>query len=345
MKNPSKLFKIIVIGPMIALALAGCQTPSGGGSNQFNELNEIINIDINGVKQYISIQSENENNPILLYLHGGPGDAALPLVRKYNKELTKYYTVVIWEQRGAGKSYYVFNPDEKISIDTFVEDAAELSKYLLTRFNQKKIYVIGHSWGSVIGLKLIQKYPELFKQYIGVGQVINMKKSSEIAYIFALEKNIENGNMKIVEKIKKIDYTYSGNDWLDELLFVTGEVVKNKGSLYGETNWNRFILDFLFSKDYSIGDLIKRQKGSLQAIKYFWQELMEIDFEEVKRYRIPIMFIEGKYDKQVSSKIVEEYYDSIETEKRLIIFEKSCHFPQWSENERFNKEIIELLEK
>lgn len=309
------------------------------------DVNEITGININGVKQYVSIQSVNKNNPVLLYLHGGPGDAALPLVRKYNKELTEHFTVAVWEQRGAGKSYYVFDPAGNINIDTFLEDAAEVSRYLLGRFSQKKLYLVAHSWGSVIGLKAILKYPDLFYKYVGVGQVVNMKESSRIAFEFAVEKNRERGNRKVIERLKNIDYTYSGDNWLEDLLFVTGQVVKNKGSLYGKTNWNRFILDFLLSRDYCIGDLIKRQKGSLQAINYLWPELMGINFEDVKKYDIPVIFIEGKYDMQASSVLAEKYYNSIETEKKLILFEKSCHFPQWSESLRFNKEIIRLLKE
>lgn len=149
-------------------------------------INDQIRIPINGVRQYISIRSEQERAPLLLYLHGGPGDTALPLVLKYNRELERSFTVAVWEQRGAGKSYYPFRPDETITIDTFLQDLLELTQYLLDHFHQKKLYLVGHSWGSVLGLRFIQHNPEYVYSYIGCGQVVNMKKSWQIARNFAI---------------------------------------------------------------------------------------------------------------------------------------------------------------
>ena len=100
-------------------------------------INDQIRIPINGVRQYISIRSEQERAPLLLYLHCGPGDTAIPLVLKYNRELEHSFTVAVWEQRGAGKSYYPFRPDETITIDTFLQDLLELTQYLLDHFHQK----------------------------------------------------------------------------------------------------------------------------------------------------------------------------------------------------------------
>lgn len=295
-------------------------------------------IEINGVKQHVSIIAQKENLPLLLYLHGGPGDAALPLVMKYNKELTDNFTLVIWEQRGAGKSYYKFT--KPVTIGDYLGDLHILVKLLLERFNQEKVYIIGHSWGSVLGLSYINLHPEYVRKYIGCGQVVNMRKSSQAAYEFALL----HAEGKALDRLKNIDCTYQSDNWLKDLLFVTGQVVKYKGSLYGRTNYNDLIKPFLFSSYYTISDIIRRQKGSLQSIIFLWQELMEIDFEKQVEYDVPIVFIEGRFDAHVSSDIAKEYYESINSDKEFYWFERSCHFPQWSEKERFNAIIAELAE-
>ena len=292
---------------------------------------------LNGVPQFISIRAEKENAPLLLYLHGGPGDAALPLVMKYNKALEQQFTVVVWEQRGAGKSYYNF--DGPITIDVFLHDLHTLVDHLLSRFHQSSLYLVGHSWGSILGLRFVQAYPELVRTYIGCGQVVNMKKSSKIAYDFALE----HADQKSLERLRGIDCSYRADNWLNDLLFVTRQVVKHKGSLYGRTNYNDLVRPFLFSRYYSLPDLIRRQKGSLQAIQCLWQEVMQTDFEPQTQYGAPIIFIEGRYDYHVPSALAKEYFDRIETEKQFYWFEKSCHFPQWSESERFNKLLCDLL--
>lgn len=300
------------------------------------DIDEQVSLKINGVLQYVSIRAERKNAPLLLYLHGGPGDAALPLVMKYNRELEKIYTVVIWEQRGAGKSYYQFQ--EAVTIDDFLQDLYELTKYLLDRFEQAALYLLGHSWGSVLGLRFIQLHPELVHTYIGCGQVVNMRKSCQEAYDFACR----HAGKKEWKRLQKIDCTYTADSWLKDLLFVTGQVVKHKGSLYGQTNYQKLITPFLGSKYYTISDLIRRQKGSLQAIQYLWQELMQVNFEGQTRYQVPIILIEGRHDSHVSSALAKKYFDTIETKKKFYWFEESCHFPQWSENERFHKVMDQL---
>lgn len=304
-------------------------------------LNEFI--DVNGCKQFLSIRSTGNDKPIMLYLHGGPGDAALPLVAKYNNSLTQYFTVVVWEQRGTGKSYYPFQENEKISISSFLEDIHVISKFLLHKYKQKKLYLVGHSWGSVLGLKFCQLYPEMIQAYIGCGQVVNMQKSSRIACDYAIQKAISCGGTTVVKKLQNIDCSYSSVNWLNDLLFVTRLVVKYKGSLYGHKNYNPFIKDFICSKEYSLMDLIRRQKGSLQSIQHLWLELMTVNFESFTELPVPITLIEGRYDYHVSSELAKEYFDTITTPKNFYWFENSCHFPQWTEHEKFTQVMCALL--
>lgn len=292
-------------------------------------------IEINGCKQFLSIRSDGSDRPILLYLHGGPGDAALPLVSKYNSALTENFTVAIWEQRGTGKSYYPFREHEEITISLFLKDLYAIAEYLLDKYEQKKIYLVGHSWGSVLGLKFCQLHPEMVHAYIGCGQVVNMKKASRLAYEYAIQEAMKDENTKALNKLKSIDCSYSSENWLNDLLFVTGLVVKYKGSLYGHKNYNRFVKDFIFSREYSLTDLIHRQQGSLQSIQRLWQELMSVDFESVTTIPVPVVFVEGRHDYHVSSALAKAYFDTITTPKEFFWFEHSCHFPQWSETEKF----------
>lgn len=159
---------------------------------------------------------------------------------------------------------------------------------------------------------------------------INMKKSCRIAYNFALE----HAGGKALERRRKIDCTYTDKGWLEDLLFVTDRSL-NIRALYGKTNDCKLLTPFLNSKYYSISDLIRRQKGSLQAIQYLWQELMQVNFEGQTKYRVPIVLLGGRHDSHVSSALAKEYFDKMDSPKQFYWFEKSCHFPQWNESQRF----------
>ncbi len=182
-----------------------------------------------------------------------------PLVLKYNQALEKNFTVVVWDQRGAGKSYYPFAEDTSVTIETFLQDLYFLVQYLLERFRQEKLYLWGHSQGSVLGLYFIQRHLEYICTYIGCGQVVNMKKSCRIA----LEYAWNHANSRERYRLENINSTYTGENWLEELLFVTRLVVKYKGSLYGEHSYAKLAWPFLFSGLYSPADLPRHQKGSL----------------------------------------------------------------------------------
>lgn len=298
---------------------------------------------VNGKKQYLSIRSKAPGLPLLLYLHGGPGDAALPLMNKYNSALESKFTVVVWEQRGAGKSYYPFSRDDNLNIQTFVDDIHAIILHPLEQFKQEKVYLLGHSWGSVLGITFIQQYPELVHTYIGCGQVVDMRRGAQHQYEYALMKSKEYGNSKALKRLSKIDISYTGDNWLEDLLFVTRLVVKYKGSLYGKASYNKLVKDFILSPDYGIRDLLNREKGSLQSIKYLWPELMGVSFLDITHFDVPIVLIEGRHDHHVSSALTKEYYNTITTPKSFYWLEKSCHFPQWSEPEQFNNIILSLI--
>lgn len=267
----------------------------------------------------------------------------MPLMLKYNSALESKYTIVIWEQRGAGKSYYPFSPDEAPTIQTFIDDIYALIQYLKKRFQQEKVFLLGHSWGSMLGMRFIQQHPELVHTYIGCGQVVDMQQGVQHQYEYVLAKSREDGKSGIVERLSKIDLSYTQDNWLDDMLFVTRLVVKYKGSLYGKANYNKLVRDFIFSRGYGIKDLINREKGSLQSIQYLWPELMDVSLLDATQFDVPIVFIEGRHDHHVSSTLAKKYCDTITTEKCFHWMEKSCHFPQWSEPERFNQIVLSLV--
>ena len=125
------------------------------------QLDEKIFIEVNGIRQGMFLQSENTENPVLLYLHGGPGSPEIAFTQDYPTGLEQLFTVCWWEQRGSGISYSRKVTKETMTIGQMIEDAIAVTNYLRRRFGKEKIYVLGHSWGSVLGVLTVQKSPEL----------------------------------------------------------------------------------------------------------------------------------------------------------------------------------------
>ncbi len=172
-------------------------------------ISEKIHININGVEQGMIIKSKDASNPVLLYLHGGMPDYFL--TQKYPTGLDDYFTVVWWEQRGSGLSYNPKIPIESMNVDQFISDTLEITNYLRDRFNKEKIYLMGHSGGTFIGLQAAAQAPQLYEAYIGVAQISYQLESEKLAYDFMLQEFRNHKNSRMVQKLEIIT-CYSG-EW------------------------------------------------------------------------------------------------------------------------------------
>lgn len=307
-----------------------------------NGIDSVEKIVIGGIEQVVSLRSENIDNPIILFLHGGPGTAQIAFSRKSQKELEKSFIVVNWDQRGAGRSYSASLKKEDLNIERFVLDTEELTINLLERFNQKKIFLVGHSWGSIIGLKFSSRRPDLIESYIGIAQVVDMKRGEEISYKFTLEESIRRNNKKAITQLKKIgEPPYKKiNDggiqrkWLSKFNGAT-----YKGSLLGIIFKNISLKDVKFLK---IIDFIK---GAIFSLNCLEDEQNKVNFlEDILEINVPVYFCCGRRDYNVPFELVEEYYEKLSApHKEIVWFEKSAHVPNLEERDKFCKFCLSLL--
>lgn len=307
-------------------------------------------IQLNGTKQFILIRGSNVDNPILLYIHGGPGTSELPLLTYYNKELEKHFIIVYWEQRATGKSYSKKVARETNSVSQFVDDGYELSKHLIKRFAKEKIIICGHSWGTIVSTQLAIKYPDLYLAYIGIGQLVDMKKGEQLSFNFTLSKAYEANNKQSIKKLLAINnppyLTIDNNPrWFKQLKAERKWLTYFGGEFYNQKDYSQFTKIYLKSKDYSAIDMKKFAQGSLFSLKRLWPEIMEINLlNGFTDFKIPVYLVQGKYDYNSPSELVEEYFKQIKApEKELLLFEKSGHSANFEENAKFNQTIIDLF--
>jgi len=320
------------------------ETPNG-----ISSLEEIL---LGDLKQWIFIRGIDQNNPILLFLHGGPGAPLLGMSssRKYDAELIKHFTVVHWDQRGAGKSYNSDIPADSMTLDRFVEDCNELIDYLRNRFRTQKIFLVAHSGGTVIGIKTAQRYPEKIHAYIGVAQVINEYEQQKVSYNFIVEeaeKSEDSGRQNAIKAIGPPPYESP-----KKFLKMSGYVGKYGGFLHGKSMKDMIILvlNFLTSPEYSLLEGIRtfRNKGFDFTMNVMWEELKNVNLtKEIQSIKVPIYFFEGKYDVTTPTVVVEKFYDNLDAEKgkKLFIFENSGHMPMMEEKERYEELLINVVLK
>ena len=309
------------------------------GNPILGSLSEKTFIQIGGVKQGMFIKSKNTNNPVLLYIHGGPAFPNYFLIDKFKPKLEDYFTVCYWEQRGGGLSYTPQVTLESMNFNQLAADAIEVTNYLRKRFGKEKIYIMAHSGGTPIALLALQKEPHIYTAYIGMGQVTNQAESEKIAYQYMLEQYQKNGNQKSVSKLKKYRVlaadsnviTFYKSPIRDQFMHELGIGTMHKMK---SVFWEIFIPVWA-CKAYNIKEKMNiwKSKFSFLPKTNLINELLTTDFTaKVPQLDIPVYFFSGKYDLTVNVDLSKAYLSKfIAPLKGFYTFKNSAHSPLFEE--------------
>lgn len=324
-----------VITGLIAIPLIGLlfrtRTPSiKGHKNSISTLNQVA---INGTKHELMIRGNDKNNPVIIFVHGGPGTPEIPYVRKYQDLLEQNFTVVHYDERASGKSYHFFEDYSNLSIDLLVDDLIALTDYISKKLCTKQIILVGHSFGTVVGIKTAYKAPEKYLAYIGIGQIGDFWSREFESLEYCLTQATLQNN---TEDIKDI------NACRESVLSHKDTFPRKFTRKYGGVS--RLINDasdmvsgILLNPEYNLFDTIRFGKGQSVSNKILWTELMQSNLpEEVSELRIPCYFVMGKHDYLTPVKTAKEYFDSISAPiKEFVVFDQSAHYPQFEEKQKF----------
>lgn len=310
----------------------------GGGIAQ------LLEITLGGVKQWILIRGKSLKKPILLYLHGGPGMSLIGVSSEFFKKLEEHFIVVNWDQRGAGLSAESGMPDETFTVNQYVRDAHELCEHLLKRFKRKKLFVVGHSWGSAIGSLLVSRYPELFYAYVGAGQVAHMNRNEEIEY----KKLYELAQAENLPVLKR-QLLYIGSppytEWDKSIRLRSDYTRRYRYDDKSEAVMRRnFIKAAIKSTEYNIADTFRYLAAHLQSVKILWTKLLDVNlFELVPRLEVPAVYILGRFDNVVLPELSEEYIAVLEAPHKELVWFDTGHSMQYETPELFQDTVIEKL--
>ena len=340
-------FLVLLIVLLVYLASVSPGKPDGfidqNGQILERSFSEKIFVQIGGVKQGMFIRSKDTGNPVLLFVHGGPGFPNYFLFEKYNPGLEDFFTVCYWEQRGGGLSYTSGILIETMNLEQLTDDAIEVTNYLRKRFDKEKIFIMAWSGGTTIALPAISKSPELFHAYIAMGQITNQRESERIAYDFMIQRLNELNDQKSANELKKFDYLETESD----LISFYNSVIRDKlmhelgiGTMRSMKSVFRDIfLPVWTCRAYTLKEkyIIWKSKMIFLPKTNLKTETLTTNFPDAyPEIKIPIFFMCGKYDLTVNAGLSKNYYNRLNAPlKRFYIFENSAHGPLFEEPERF----------
>lgn len=299
-------------------------------------------VPINGVRQGMVIRGEDASNPVLLWVHGGPGMPDYPLTQQYPTGLEDLFTIVWWDQRGAALSFDSGIPPDSMTIEQFIDDTLAVTDYLRQRFHQDRIYMLGHSWGSFIALQAAARSPDRYKAYLGMAQVVHQLESEKIAYDYMLTAYRGRGDSDMVRKLEAAPVTMTGGT-PDDYLKVRDTAMHKLG--IGTTHDMSSVITGIFLASWRFRGYTLQEKINLWRGRAFsrgfelWDQLIRIDLRStVPALQIPAYFFEGKYDYTAVTSLARDYFEQLRAPvKRIYVFENSAHSPLLEEPDQAHR--------
>jgi proline iminopeptidase len=335
---------LVAMLPMVCTSLLAAQGAPGPTNRAeaveiIAELRRIVTADgierlekvsIGGIDQWVSIRGTDSRNPVLLMLHGGPGWVSMPTSWYFQRGWEEYFTVVQWDQRGAGKTYMENLPAEVAPTMTparMVADAEEMVAWLRAEFDQDRIFVLGHSWGSYLGIELAKRRPQWLHAYIGVAQGTNMPESERLGWQFAMEQAQRDGNAEAIADLESVApyggenpiplaHLYKQRKWLNHY----------GGMMYGRTGGESEAAAVRLSPEYTDADVIAVWEANAFSADRLLGQVLTLDMTTVTELECPLILFLGRHDYNVSSSLAAEWFEQVEApSKSLIWFEHSAH--------------------
>lgn len=318
-----------------------------GGEPVAGALATLERVRIGGVEQWISVRGHDPDNPVLLYLSGGPGQTDYPQTRMLLRDLEDDVTVVNWDERGVGKSYAQL--DAELTVARVVDDTIALAEHLRSRFDERRIYLLGESWGSVLGVLAVQRRPDLFHAYIGTGQMVDIAETDRRLYDAMLAWAGRTGEEDVARKMREFGRPPYDSIWANayvmgyyEKLVAEWDVLPYVEARYEEDPYGPW---GVLGSEYTLVDRVNVLRGLIDSFDALYPQLQDIDFRrDATRLDVPVYLVVGGHELPARAELVPDWFGRLSApEKRLVRFRNAGHAPAFEDFRRFERLLVDTV--
>jgi pimeloyl-ACP methyl ester carboxylesterase len=336
------LFVILILGALSYRTYRQHQNSTTLAIRTPNGINEAMFVPIGGINQWITIRGQDRDNPVVLFLHGGPGTPTNLLDFSMASAWTPTFTLVQWDQRGAGKTFGSGGTTAAdMTIDRMAQDGIELAQFLREHLHKDKIIIVGHSWGTILGVHMAKSRPDLFYAYVGAGQVVNARENEVVNYTRVLDKVRASGDTKAVAELQS-----AGPPPYAVMKSLTTQRIWAQALEHADSYTAEEQAASLYAPDYSVLDLFR----AIQSIRFTLNTFigptmsgsaMKVDLTALGfDFAIPMFIIDGPDDYITSPELAKAYVDRISApRKEFVTLPAGGHFAVFIHRNTFLKEM------
>ena len=341
---------LVILAVLIALPASTPPILGANGKPLAGSIASLEKVRLGGQNQWIMLRGHSIDQPVLLYLSGGPGQSDLAFSRVLFDDLSRNFVVVSWDQRGTGKSYAALDPTSTLTLDQAISDTIELTQYLRERFGEKKIYLLGESWGSTLGVLAIQRQPELYYAWIGSGQMVSQRETDRRIYQDILALAIKTGDTSLANKMRAYgEPPYADSPYAKA--FVLGQYERlyqpytppqsyiQRGTAANLGPWG------ILGSEYNLVEKVNVLRGLIDMFAVMYPQLQNIDFRKtVKQLEVPVYLLDGAAELKGRRDLALEWFDLLKApRKQRFTFKNAGHSVAFEQFEAFSNIMTETI--
>ena len=354
-------FALFALSMMLCLAAHAQTCPEGASFAKAREvvrdldrilapqgIQETYTLHVGGIDQWVNVRGQDRSNPVILFIHGGPASPVMPTMWQFQRPLEEYFTVVNYDQRGAGKTFRGNDPAAvagTIHIRNYVDDAIAIAEQVRKRYHKDKLILMGHSWGTVVAMKAALERPDLFHAYVGIGQVINTRDNEKLSFDYGMAQARAHGNKEAIAEMESIA-PYPGDKPITrERIIVARKWPQFYGGLSAFRDTSTYYFDApLLSPEYDCADAHAIDEGSRFTFDKLIAEFLTVDFKGVHDFPIPVVMFMGRHDYTTPSAPTAAWLERVQAPyKQGVWFEHSAHMMPWEEPGKLLTSLLQYV--